>query len=73
MVNKDINFPLIFNTNKSDWFNRSCFMKNSKLLLLTLTLVTIIGLSACAPFFHGGPGGGQRLANEQLNTHTINN
>ena len=45
------------------------FMKNSKLFLLTMALATIIGLSACAPLFHGGPGGGPRLANEQLNTH----
>ena len=48
-------------------------MKNSKLLVLTVTLVTMIGLSACAPFFHGGPGGGQRLTNEQLNMHKIHN
>jgi hypothetical protein len=47
-------------------------MKNSKLLLSTMMLITMIGVSACAPFFHGGPGGGPRLANEQLNTHTIN-
>ncbi|MEG3753762.1 hypothetical protein [Psychromonas arctica] len=46
-------------------------MKNSKLLVLSVTLLTTVGMSACAPLFHGGPGHGPRFANEQLNTHKI--
>jgi len=41
--------------------------------MLSATLLTTVGMSACAPLFHGGPGGGggPRFANEQLNTHKI--
>ncbi|RBW47480.1 hypothetical protein DS885_02895 [Psychromonas sp. B3M02] len=48
-------------------------MKHSKLLVLSVTLLTTVGMSACAPLFHGGPGGGggPRFANEQLNTDKI--
>lgn len=38
-------------------------MKKSTLLMLTISLVATFSISACAPFFHGGPrGGGDRRA-----------
>jgi hypothetical protein len=47
-------------------------MKNSRLLMVTMSLFATLALYACAPGPHGGPGGMKLSANELFTNADLN-